>query len=87
LIQLWYSKGVCMSQPENTPPARRQSLFRVFGSVIASMFGVQSSRKHREDFGHGKASTYIAVGLIATILFVLAVWGVVQLVVRVAQPT
>jgi hypothetical protein len=50
------------------------------------MFGVQSSKKHKEDFGHGKASTYIAVGLIATILFVLTVWGVVQLVVRVAQP-
>jgi hypothetical protein len=48
------------------------------------MFGVQSSRKHEEDFGHGKVSTYIVVGLVATILFVLAVWGVVQLVVRFA---
>lgn len=76
-----------MSQPENTPPRRRQSLLSVFASVFASMFGVQSSRKHKEDFGHGKASTYIAVGLIATILFVFTVWGVVQLVVRVAQPT
>jgi len=27
------------------------------------------------------------VGLVATLLFVLAVWGVVQLVVRVAQPS
>jgi hypothetical protein len=70
------------------PPGRGgQSLVRVAGSVLASMFGVQSSRKHEEDFGHGKASTYIAVGLIATLLFVLAVWGVVQLVVRVAQPS
>ena len=76
-----------MSQPEKTPSGRRQSLFSVFGSVFASMFGVQSSKKHQEDFGHGKASTYIAVGLIATILFVLTVWGVVQLVVRIAQPT
>ena len=76
-----------MSQPENTPPGRRQSLLSVFASVFASMFGVQSSKKHKEVFGHGKASTYIAVGLIATVLFVLAVWGVVQLVVRVAQPT
>jgi hypothetical protein len=49
------------------------------------MFGVQSSRKHEEDFVTGDASTYIVVGLVATILFVLAVWGVVQLVVRVAQ--
>ncbi len=76
-----------MSQAEKTPPGRRQSLFSVFASVFASMFGVQSSKKHQEDFGHGKATTYIVVGLIATILFVLTVWGVVQLVVRVAQPT
>ena len=75
-----------MAQTEKSPPGRRQSLLRVFGSVFASMFGVQSSSKHSEDFRHGKASTYIAVGLIATILFVLMVWGVVQLVVRVAQP-
>ena len=76
-----------MSKADQTPPVRRQSLFRVAASVFASMFGVQSSRKHEEDFGHGKASTYILVGLIATILFVLTVWGVVQLVVRVAQPS
>ncbi len=75
-----------MPEPEKTTPGRRQSLPSVFASVFASMFGVQSSKKHQEDFGHGKASTYIAVGLIATILFVLTVWGVVQLVVRIAQP-
>jgi hypothetical protein len=76
-----------MSQSDKDPSARGQSLVSVFRSVAASMFGVQSSRKHQEDFGHGKASTYIAVGVIATILFVLTLWGLVQLVVRVAQPT
>jgi len=76
-----------MSQQDKVPPARGQSLLSVFRSVAASMFGVQSSSKHQEDFGHGKASTYIAVGLIATILFVLALWGLVQLVVRIAQPS
>jgi hypothetical protein len=49
------------------------------------MFGVQSSSKHEEDFVKGNAITYIVVGLVATFLFVLMVWGVVQLVVRVAQ--
>jgi len=63
----------------------RQSLGSVFRSVSASMFGVQSSSKHEEDFVKGDATTYIVVGLIATILFVLAVWGVVQLVVSVAE--
>lgn len=75
-----------MSQPKPSPPSHRQSIGSVIRSVAASMFGVQSSTKHEEDFVHGKPTTYIAVGLIATILFVLAVWGVVQLVVRATQP-
>jgi len=72
-------------QDDKAPPQRRQSMASVFRSVSASMFGVQSSRKHEEDFVKGDARTYIVVGLVATLLFVLAVWGVVQLVVRVAQ--
>jgi len=72
---------------EQKPSPRRQSLASVIGSVFASMFGVQSSRKHQEDFAKGSAKAYIAVGLIATVLFVLTVWGVVKLVVSVATPT
>ena len=74
-----------MSQQDNKVSSQeRQSLGSVIRSVSASMFGVQSSRKHEEDFGKGDATTYIVVGLVATIVFVLVVWGVVQLVVHVA---
>ncbi|MCO6412705.1 MAG: DUF2970 domain-containing protein [Thiogranum sp.] len=76
-----------MSQRGDSQQQQGQSLITVIRSVAASMFGVQSSKQHSEDFHHGKASTYIAVGLIATILFVLTIWGVVQLVVRLAQPS
>jgi len=72
-------------QDDKAPSTGRQSLASVFRSVSASMFGVQSSSKHEEDFVKGNAITYIVVGLVATFLFVLMVWGVVQLVVRVAQ--
>ena len=72
-----------MSQ-QKQPQQRRQTLGSVIRSVSASMFGVQSSRKHAEDFAQGNARAYIIVGLIATIVFVLAVWGVVKLVVSVA---
>jgi hypothetical protein len=51
------------------------------------MFGVQSSKKHAEDFTAGSARVYFTVGLIATAVFVLTVWGVVQLVVHVATPS
>ena len=67
-------------------PGRRQSLGSVIRSVAASMFGVQSSKQHAEDFAKGSARAYIVVGLIATLVFVLSVWGLVQLVVSLAQP-
>ena len=71
---------------QDQPPQRGQSLTTVIKSVAASMFGVQSSKRHAEDFTKGSAWTYIVVGLIATLVFVLAVWGVVRLVVSLAQP-
>jgi Flp pilus assembly protein TadB len=74
-----------MSRQEKSKQ-RRQSLGSVIRSVSASMFGVQSSRKHEEDFASGSARAYITVGLIATVVFVLVVWGVVKLVVSVATP-
>ena len=54
------------------------------GSVLASMFGVQSNRKREQDFTHGKPSHYVMVGLLVTIVFVLVVWAVVQVVMKVA---
>ena len=63
---------------------RGPSLLSVLGSVMAGMFGVQSSRKREEDFTHGKPSQYIIIGLLATALFMLAVWGVVSLVMNLA---
>ena len=59
-------------------------MLNVLGSVLASMFGVQSNRRREEDFTHGKPSKYIVVGLLVTVVFMLAVWGVVSLVMRLA---
>ena len=64
--------------------AQGPSLLGVLGSVLASMFGVQSSRKREEDFTHGKPSQYVIVGLLVTVAFMLAVWGVVSLVMKMA---
>ncbi len=60
------------------------SMLDVLGSVLASMFGVQSNRKREEDFTHGKPSQYIIIGLLVTAVFVLTVWGVVSLVMKLA---
>jgi Protein of unknown function (DUF2970) len=60
------------------------STLAVLGSVLASMFGVQSNRNREKDFTHGKPSQYIVIGLLVTAVFVLTIWGVVNLVMKLA---
>ncbi|TNG03018.1 MAG: DUF2970 domain-containing protein [Gammaproteobacteria bacterium] len=69
---------------QDSDKARSQSFFSVLWSVLASMFGVQSNRRREEDFTHGKPSHYIIIGLLVTLVFVLTVWAVVQVVMKVA---
>ncbi|MDX2417892.1 MAG: DUF2970 domain-containing protein [Xanthomonadales bacterium] len=69
---------------EKKDSAKVPSLLDVLGSVAASMFGVQSNRKREEDFTHGKPSQYIIIGLVMTVLFILTIWGVVNLVMKLA---
>ena len=69
---------------KNNGAGKSPSLLNVLGSVLASMFGVQSNRRREEDFTHGKPSQYIVTGLLVTVVFMLAVWGVVRLVMKLA---
>ena len=70
--------------PENEDQQQAPSFLSVLGSVLASMFGVQSSRRREADFTRGKPMHYILVGLLVTVVFILTVWGVVKLVVGLA---
>ena len=67
-----------MNQPE--PPSH--TLWDTIKSVAASFFGVQSSKNRARDFKHGKAAHFIAVGLVATAVFILAVILAVRLALR-----
>ena len=71
-------------ESENENGTKPPSFLSVLGSVLASMFGVQSNRRREEDFTHGKPSQYIVIGLLVTVVFILTVWGVVSLVMRLA---
>lgn len=62
------------------------SIFQVLVSVLSSFFGVQKDATRERDFKRGRARDFILVGVVLTVGFILAVWGVVQLVMRVAAP-
>ncbi len=58
------------------------NLLQVISSVLAAAFGVQSAKNRERDFQHGNAATFIGVGVAATILFILMIYGTVRLVLR-----
>lgn len=53
-------------------------------SVVAAAFGVQSGKNRARDFSRGKPSHFIALGLMFTALFVIALFALVQLVLYLA---
>lgn len=59
----------------------KPSLIEVVKSVAAAMVGVQSEKNRLKDFSQGSLKSYIVVGLIATVLFVMAVKMVVSIVI------
>ncbi|MEF8834498.1 MAG: DUF2970 domain-containing protein [Halofilum sp. (in: g-proteobacteria)] len=63
---------------------QRPGVLQIFKSVGAAFFGVQSEANRQRDFTHGRLHHYILAGLVATILFVLAIFGIVQLVLLLA---
>lgn len=66
-----------MSDPDNNP----LSFWQVLLSVLAAAFGVQSGKNRQRDFSRGKPLHFVAIGLLATAVFVLLLYGTVQLVI------
>lgn len=58
------------------------TFLQMVGSILASFYGVQNSKNRKRDFTRGKASHFIAVGILMT-----AVWyGAIALVVHFVAP-
>ncbi len=69
-----------MSDRESPEDERPLSLREVVGSIFAAALGVQSNRNRERDFRRGSARQYVVVGVIATLLFILTVYGAVRIV-------
>jgi hypothetical protein len=63
----------------------RLNPLQIISSVFAAGLGVQSSRNRERDFKQGRAGIFIAAGIIFTLLFIGAVFTVVQLVLKSAD--
>ena len=63
-------------------PGKRNAInpMAVIGSVFAAGLGVQSSKNRERDFKQGNFKTFVVAGIVFTLLFIGAVYGIVQLV-------
>lgn len=64
----------------DTEERETPSLGTIVFAVLASAFGVNSSKNREKDFKAKSATPFIIAGIIFTVVFMLSVYGVVQLV-------
>lgn len=69
------------TEPDNNKPL---SVREVLASIAAAAVGVRSNRQRERDFRRGSARQFIVTGVLATAVFVLLVYGGVQLVLHFA---
>ncbi|OQK16650.1 hypothetical protein AU255_01725 [Methyloprofundus sedimenti] len=58
----------------------KPTLKQVIQSVFAAAIGVQSKANRERDFEQGSLSSYLVVGAIATILFILSLVAIVAFI-------
>jgi hypothetical protein len=61
------------------------SMAQVFVSILASFYGVQSSKNRKRDFQSGKAKHFIAAGIIMTGLWYFSIYLIVTVVLQNAR--
>ena len=59
----------------------KPTLKQVIQSVFAAFIGIQSKANRQRDFEHGSLSSYLIVGAIATVLFILTLVTIVSFIV------
>ncbi|MES1939611.1 hypothetical protein T5B8_05188 [Salinisphaera sp. T5B8] len=65
-------------QEQDSETRRPPTLWQSWMSVLAAFFGVQSSANRERDFTRGKASHFILLGVVATVLLIALLIGLVK---------
>lgn len=69
--------------PQKKSPAdQAPTLWETVKSVNAAFIGVQSRKNRERDFTKGKASHFIVIGIIMTVIFVFVVLFFVKLALK-----
>ncbi|MCK5090917.1 MAG: DUF2970 domain-containing protein [Gammaproteobacteria bacterium] len=69
-----------MTEEKKSNSEDKVTLLSSIASACAAAFGVQSKKNLERDFKHKKPSVFILSGIIFVILFISAIYSVVQLV-------
>ena len=76
-----------MNQEKTETEGHRQGtgMLNTIKSTIAAACGVQTKSNRERDFEQGKPSTFIIAGLVFVLVFILGMYGIVQLVMSLAM--
>ncbi|WP_372820939.1 DUF2970 domain-containing protein [Pseudomonas parafulva] len=64
---------------DDSSQGKPPTFWQMLHSILAAAFGVQSGKNRARDFTHGKASYFIVMGVMFTLVFILVLVGLVQL--------
>lgn len=64
---------------QNQQEEKKVTAWTIFVSALSGLLGVQKKKNLERDFQSGKFWHFFIAGGIVTLLFMIAVWGAVQL--------
>ncbi len=67
---LYLQYNISMNDEQTPIKDQAPTLWQMIKSVNASFFGVQSKANRERDFKHGKASHFIIIGILMTLVFI-----------------
>ena len=70
---------------ETEETATNLTILQVIGSILASFYGVQSSKNRKRDFQSGRARTFIVTGIFLTAVWYFTIYLVVTLVLQLTR--
>lgn len=73
------------NENDDTEPRKGIGFMSTVQSTIAAACGVQTKANRERDFAHAKPSTFVVAGIVFVIVFIFAMYGIVQLVMSLAS--